>query len=467
MGSVAVKGTSIAMGVRVRKHRGCWWVFVNYQGHRKAKRVGSRHAAETVAAKIQVRLNEGDCEILAGSDRPETFRDYAERWLAETVAPHRKERTVEGYRIILERHVWPTLGAFPVAAVTRESLRGLIAKLTSARLKRGTLQNVLGVIRACLNQALDDGRIGSNPAVRLAKHLAVRKDLRGQLAIYTPAEVARVFRAAEQCAPDISDLVRVLFLTGLRLGEALGLQWGDLDHAGGFLEIRRTVEARPKRFLVTSPKSGKLRRVDVPRSLLERLARRRYILEAEAVVAGRALSRWVFPQATNPEKPLNDAWIRAKRWHPLLKHAGLRRIRLHDARHTYASLLLQRGEPIAYVKDQMGHSSIQITVDLYGHLIPGANRHAADRLAAAIEVEADSARQTRGPHPGATPAQPALDDALTLLGENDAEGLDLQGVENGAPGEVRTGSHRLHRRRRRSLKPGRRRRPITAALDAT
>jgi len=70
-------------------------------------------------------------------------------------------------------------------------------------------------------------------------------------------------------------------------------------------------------------------------------------------------------------------------WRPLLEKAGLRRIRFHDLRHTYASLLIQRRESLAYVKEQLGHHSIQVTVDLYGHLMPGANRSAVDRLAAA------------------------------------------------------------------------------------
>ena len=69
--------------------------------------------------------------------------------------------------------------------------------------------------------------------------------------------------------------------------------------------------------------------------------------------------------------------------HPLLDKAGLRRIRFHDLRHAYASRLIQRGESLAYVKEQLGHSSIQVTVDLYGHLVPGTNRGAVDRLASA------------------------------------------------------------------------------------
>ena len=83
------------------------------------------------------------------------------------------------------------------------------------------------------------------------------------------------------------------------------------------------------------------------------------------------------------------------RFLPCLEHAGLRRFRFHDLRHTYGSLLIQDGAPLAYVKEQMGHSSIQITVDTYGHLIPGANRRAVDRL--------DDRNQQQ---PAATPAQP-------------------------------------------------------------
>ena len=85
--------------------------------------------------------------------------------------------------------------------------------------------------------------------------------------------------------------------------------------------------------------------------------------------------------STTLSSPLDAMNLLHRLWYPLLEKAGLRRRRFHDLRHTYASLLLQRNESPVYVKDQLGHSSIQITVDLYGHLVPGANRGAVDRLA--------------------------------------------------------------------------------------
>ena len=140
------------------------------------------------------------------------------------------------------------------------------------------------------------------------------------------------------------------------------------------------------------------------------------------MVDGYEPSPWLFPALTDRTKPLNASWFRRHVWYPLLSKAGLRRIRIHDARHTYASLLLQAGEPIAYVKDQLGHSSIQVTVDVYGHFIPGANRAAVNRLTRAV---ADAR-----PRPNATQPQPKA----TIENELIAEVID----KNGAPGVTRT-----------------------------
>jgi len=121
----------------------------------------------------------------------------------------------------------------------------------------------------------------------------------------------------------------------------------------------------------------------------------------------------------------------------VLAKAGIRKIRLHDLRHTFGSLLLQNGASIVYVKEQMGHSSIQVTVDIYGHLIPGANVHFVDRL---DEIPAEPAETT--PQQSATPAQ---------LGEMELPPDLLQVVEEiGGGGWTRTNDLRIMR----ALRPG-------------
>jgi len=121
---------------------------------------------------------------------------------------------------------------------------------------------------------------------------------------------------------------------------------------------------------------------------------------------------WVFCSETGGL--LDPDNLRKRVFYKILKTAGLRQIRFHDLRHTFASLLLQQGESPVYVKDQMGHSSIQITIDVYGHLIPGGNKQAVDRLGEPVAdrfLKSDSA----------TPAQPTIENAVgygTQLLEN-------------------------------------------------
>jgi integrase len=166
------------------------------------------------------------------------------------------------------------------------------------------------------------------------------------------------------------------------------------------------VAFRKGALLVNTPKSGKLRTIDLPVSLVARLHELRSIRQAENAVAGTEASRWLFPSVTDPDKPLNDAWFRDRVWRPLLEKAEVRHVHVHDARHTYASLMLRRGVPPAYVSRQLGHSSIQVTVDLYGHFIPGADRHHVEGLAEAIEEAATGQNATRAQPVPAAEQQP-------------------------------------------------------------
>ena len=119
--------------------------------------------------------------------------------------------------------------------------------------------------------------------------------------------------------------------------------------------------------------------------------------QIEAGASGTDVPAWVFcNERGGLMHPHN---LRDRIFYGLLKKAGLRRVRFHDLRHTFASLLLQNGESPVYVKEQMGHSSIQVTVDCYGHLIPGGNKQAVDRLDTPLAQSAFYAES-------ATPAQP-------------------------------------------------------------
>jgi integrase len=160
---------------------------------------------------------------------------------------------------------------------------------------------------------------------------------------------------------------------------------------GRFIEVRRNLVASR----TTIPKNGKIRRVDVSAQLTEVLKGLLLTRKEETLrKAWGEVPEWVFCNELG--RLLDKDNLRHRVFYRVLAKAGLRRIRLHDLRHTFASLLIQHGESLAYVKDQLGHSSIQVTVDIYGHLIPGANRAAADRLDEATSRNPDATDHEKG-----------------------------------------------------------------------
>jgi integrase len=162
----------------------------------------------------------------------------------------------------------------------------------------------------------------------------------------------------------------------------IAVQWGDIQFG--------TTEEDPNRYILVqrnfvhgkfmTPKSKKSRRVDLSRELRRALLELRDKRMLEAFMAGKTsiADDLVFPSKAGTVLDPNN--LVHYHFLPCLEHAGLRRFRFHDLRHTFGSHLIQDGASLAYVKDQMGHSSIQITVDTYGHLIPGANINWVDGL---------------------------------------------------------------------------------------
>lgn len=194
---------------------------------------------------------------------------------------------------------------------------------------------------------------------------------------FTREELKLFLDTAHQHFPRSVPFFLTLARTGLRLGEALALQWGDIDWHGRFLEVRRTFCHRSRQM--QTPKSGKSRRVDMSQQLTTTLKALLVERKKETLRNGwNELPPSIF--ITDEGTMVDGDNMRHRIFYPILKKAGLRQVRLHDLRHTFASLLIQQGAPLLYVKEQMGHHSIQVTADIYGHLVPGGNRAEVDRL---------------------------------------------------------------------------------------
>jgi integrase len=359
------------MGVKVRFRKGAWWLVIDHQGRRRSKKIGDREIANRLARLARQALAAGDLRCTV-PETSQTVETYAKEWL-KGLTGNLKTSTVRFYSENLTRHVLPSLGRRPIAGISRRDCRTFVAEIRAKGLKLNTVRGIVRTLSAMLSQAVEDEKLPANPALRLGRYLRRGDEPKPQIQPLTREEAAHLAAVARVHFPRWYPFVLCALRTGLRLGELLALHYGDLDWNSRFIVVQRNLV----RGVVTTPKSHQRRRVDMSTQLAAALLEWRLSQQARAFKKGTSLPRWVFPSLEGTALEERNVRHVFKR---LLEKAELRRIRLHDLRHTFASLLLQQGESIVYVKEQLGHASIQITVDTYGHLIPGANRSAVDRL---------------------------------------------------------------------------------------
>jgi integrase len=349
----------------IRKRRNKWVVdFRDAAGVRRWVTCPTRREAETVLERSLRDTRQPTRPVV---DLNITLSGYAERWLAQ-VAATAKPRTVEGHRETLRLHLVPRLGAMKLRLLQRGTIKALLADKLGRGQARGSVRIMHATLRALLNAAIEDGVIAANPAARLGRSLrlvpvpAARQE---QIKAFTRAQLAIFLLAAREHARRLYPLFLLLARAGLRLGEALALQWDDLDLERGQLRVVRALS----RGRLETPKSGHGRTVDVSPELVRTLRRLRLDRTAETLKCGwSAMPPWVFCSETGT--PLDTANVRHV-FTRILKRGGLpRHFSPHCLRHTFASLLLQRGESPVYVQRQLGHASIKLTVDTYGRWLP-------------------------------------------------------------------------------------------------
>ena len=359
--------------VKVRElSPGKWYVMTSCKGVRRARKMGSKKSANLRALEIQEMIDKGKFN-LPTDEAPLTLAEYAEKWMAGHVEKNLRPSTYDGYRHQLDRHILPALGHRPLAEITRVEVKEFAYRKIEEGLSGVSVRDYMRCLSSIMNHAKEDGLRTDNPAEKPGRFVKAGRP--GENAGFLTPEESRQFliSMATHFPADVPLLLTFL-RTGLRRGELLGLQWADIDLQREHITVSRSIDSKGRLSL---PKNGRTRKIDVSRQLFAVLYahRRRQAIEADA--AGRPFPVWVFPSSTGTAMNGSNLWDRFQKW---IGKAGIRKIRLHDLRHSFVSQLLASGAPPSYVKEQAGHSSIQITVDVYGHAIPGANRGAINAL---------------------------------------------------------------------------------------
>ncbi len=379
----------------------------------------------TVTAKVRELERLRDQGAAAKPGRPWTAERWLVHWLENIVRPSVRYKTYMGYRAAVHKHLIPGIGAHRLNRLEPEHLERLYARIQASGLKAGTAHQVHRTARTALGEALKRGRIPRNPA-QLAKAPRVDEE---EIEPYETEDIERLIKAALAHRNGVRYVIALAL--GIRQGEALGLKWSRLDEETKTLQIRKALQrqiwqhgcddphACGARYHKTGPctpgckrhqracpppcpsdctsharscpqrhggglvetdvksKAGR-RGVALPDQLFILIMAHRAAQDREREHAGTEWHEgdWMFAQPDGkPIDPRRDL----REWKSLLREAGVREGRLHDARHTAATVLLLLGVPDRAVMDVMGWSNSAM-VKRYAHVTARLRRDIANRL---------------------------------------------------------------------------------------
>lgn len=306
----------------------------------------SKRDANRMKRQIEIELASG---TYGKSTEAITFKVFAEKWL-EDYRPSIKASTFIAYQYDNRKHLIPHFGRKLLSNITARDVQGYVTLKLKQGLSPRTVNKNLTVLRLMFKHAIIQGYLDKDPAQFVKRPRVPHKEMD----FLRPKEVELLIEASP---PDYKALFATAVLTGARQGELFALRWGDLDLDRGVMFIRRTYHAR---IGFAEPKTKAANRAV---SISPRLVN--ILFEHQAITGGDP-DALVFSKDGEPlvgQNMVRDVF------HPILKGAGIRRVRFHDLRHTYAAMMIAQDCNMKWLQGQMGHSSITTTMDRYGHLL--------------------------------------------------------------------------------------------------
>lgn len=347
--------------------------FYDQHGKRRWKTLQkgtTKTQAKKVLRQLEDRIEKGD--YITAKDIP-PFPTVADAWL-KAKRQRCRETTCNSYQGHI-RHLKEYFGKTPVSRINLDSVEKFIAW---AREEKGisvaTTKKILATLQQIMTYACRKKYANSNPVKEVEKpeDKHEHREEKENLQILTPAQIRELIKATEGLTYKM--LVATAAATGMREGELIGLRWDDIDWESRQIQVKRTYNHG--KLYPPKTKTSK-RKIDIVPQLAWMLGKWKEQCPATELDL-------VFPNS-NGRKNKRDEYITANnmlrsKFYPALEKASLPKVRFHDLRHTYASILIDQGENPKYIQVQMGHSSIQVTYDIYGHLMKTENPESAIKL---------------------------------------------------------------------------------------
>jgi len=309
-----------------------------------------------------------------------TVREYLETWLTSKHAL--KPTTMALYTEFTTNYLVPHLGQIRLLELRAHHLDRMYANITvglrGRPLSPSTIRRIHGVLRSALNTAVKRRLIPYNPA----EHIELAPENPKRPKPWTPEQSQAFLQHIVQ--DRLANLYHLMLVTGMRRGETVGLRWEDVDLDGECLFVIQQITDVNGRSMVSTPKTKRGQRlIPIDAETVAMLRRQRETQNLERVAWGPAWNEAGLIFTREDGRPLRPEYA-TRHFQALALKAGLPVIRLHDLRHTNASLALSAGVDLKVVSERLGHSQLAITADLYTHVNRGLGKAAAEQIARAL-----------------------------------------------------------------------------------
>jgi integrase len=309
-------------------------------------------------------------------DQRLTTQVFLENWLRDIKGSVRPT-TYRSYEQLLRIHVIPNIGKVPLAKLTKARIQNLL-NAKNDEMAASSVQKIRVVLKSALSAAVADRLVVSNVVLKTKPPKPDDLDITP----LTPSQTQLFLKAAK--SNRLFSLFALAVATGMRQGELLGLRWSDVNLDAAKLTVRKSLS----RGELVKPKTAASRRtLRLPPETVCALREQRRRQATEQLLAGPVWdgNRLDLVFTTSIGTPMNGANLR-RSLHRQLKAAGLPRVRFHDLRHGFATYLLSMGRPIHEVSRLLGHSSPEITLRYYGHLLPEMEQATVEAMSSLLKA---------------------------------------------------------------------------------
>ena len=355
------------------------WVGAVHLGWENGKRQ-RRVVYGKTQALARAELRKAQQQVDVGLPQPDgtlTVTDVVHRWL-DVLAGKVSLNTIDNYSTIARLHVLPTLGRIKLARLTPAEVQALLTSKQAEGYSASTVRRIRAVLVQAIKQAERWGLAHRNVAALTDGPRMAKREGRS-----LTIEQARVLLNTAK-GDRLEALYVVLLSLGLRRGEALGLAWGDLDLDTHTLIVRQALKREGGVLVLGTVKTaGSRRALNIPSTVADTLRAHRRRQADERLAAGSAWTDTGLVFTTTIGTPIDPANFRHCFAH-LCQRAGLGHWHPHELRHSAASLMLAQGVPLEVVSEILGHASIRMTKDVYGHIMAPQRQAAADAMGQAL-----------------------------------------------------------------------------------